>query len=350
MATILILGAGVMGTAISIPLSDNKHEVHLVGTHLDGDIIKRINQTGKHPNLQSPIPTNIKAFPIEELHKAAEGADLVILGVNSLGIKWAAHSLLEVLHPQLPVILLTKGLAGRDERIHILPEIFRSELPRAWRDKISIMAIGGPSIAGELAARHQTSAVLTGYDREQLPSFVKLMRTSYFHPSISSDFVGVEVSVGLKNLYALGLGIVCGWPQRAGNEFIEPLHNLSAAMFTQSLFEMAYLAEELGGSRDTVFSIAGIGDLYVTCQGGRNFRMGRLIGSGISYHEAKSQYFPQDSIEGGELAFAIDETIRKFTMDGFLSPQRIPLLLILLDVVVRGSGFMPDIGSFFFGG
>jgi len=78
MANIVILGAGLMGTAISVPLSDNGHRVRLVGTHLDSDIIEEIHETRVHPRLRTRVADSLEPYTWDRLGEAMEGVDLVV--------------------------------------------------------------------------------------------------------------------------------------------------------------------------------------------------------------------------------------------------------------------------------
>lgn len=343
MSRILVLGAGVMGTAITVPLADNGHEVRLVGTHLDTDIIEEIHDSHRHPKLRSPVPNGVRPFTIQQLREAFEDIDLVILGVNSLGVRWAAETLSPFLQPGAEVLSLTKGLDGDGERLLLLPEVFQETLPQSTADKVKIAAIGGPSIAGELAARRHTSIVVTGHDKDFLTSIQKILNTDYYHVDVDTDVIGVEVSVGLKNLYAIGVGIVQGiFAAEDKQTDRDALHNLEGALFTQSINESTYLVDWLGGHRETVYSLAGVGDLYVTCQGGRNSKMGRYIGMGMTYEQARDIYMVDETIEGAEIAMAIDETLRLILRKGELDPDRIPLLMSLCDLICRNERFDPE--------
>jgi glycerol-3-phosphate dehydrogenase (NAD(P)+) len=131
MAKIVILGAGLMGSAFSVPLADNGHLVHLVGTHLDGDIIEEIHQSHIHPRLRTRLAETVQPYTWDRLGEALAGADMLVLGVNSLGVEWAAERLAPLLKPGLPVVALTKGLAGDGQKLTNLPELFRSGL-RCW--------------------------------------------------------------------------------------------------------------------------------------------------------------------------------------------------------------------------
>ncbi|NIS79238.1 MAG: glycerol-3-phosphate dehydrogenase [Anaerolineales bacterium] len=334
MANIVILGAGVMGTAISTPLADNGHRVHLVGTHLDTDIIEEIHQNRFHPKLRTPVANDVHPFTHLDLDLAMQDVDLVILGVNSLGISWAAEQLSTVLPPETPVVAVTKGLAGDGEKLHLLPDVFRSGLPADIQPSVQVAAIGGPSIAGELAVRRHTSIVLTGRDEEHLDKIAALFRTPYYHIWTSTDMVGVEVCVALKNLYALAIGMVRGLLELEGLANNDAaMHNLAAAIFAQGLWESAFLVQLMGGELSNVYSLAGAGDLFVTSVAGRNVRMGRLLGLGEKYKKAKEQHFPDDTVEGAELAIAIGDTIEHMLDRGKLETKHIPLMRKMIHII-----------------
>lgn len=348
MAKVVILGAGMMGTAVTIPLGDRGHDVHLVGTHLDSDIIEEIHERRYHPRLRAHVDESVKPYTYAGLEEALQGADLVVLGVNSQGIDWAAKMLAPILKPPIPVLALTKGLAGDGEMIRLLPDVFLSGLSAASRDHVRIAAVGGPSIAGELAARRHTCIVITGTDQALLDSIAEIFRTPYYHIWTSTDVVGVEVSVALKNLYSLAVGCVQGLLEKEGSsEGGALMHNLAAAIFAQGLWEMSYLIEFLGGSKVNVASLPGAGDLYVTSQGGRNMRMGRYLGLGMMYHEAKAAYLPDDTIEGAELAFAIGPTIENIVNRGILDKSKLPLMLTMVNALCHEAPIEFPWGDFF---
>ena len=329
---IVVLGAGVMGTAFTMPIADNGHEVHLVGTHLDGDIIEEIHETGVHPRLRSRVSDRVTPHPIAGLAEAIRDSDLVVLGVNSHGVAWAAQVLGPLLPPRVPVVMLTKGLHGDGDALRVLPEFFRSRLPNGRAT--NVMAIGGPCIAGELAARRHSSVVLSGRDPVALRALAQALRGPYYHVWTSTDLTGVEVCVALKNLYALAVGLVIGLLEQEGIASNGAhMHNLAAAIFAQGLYETAYLVRLMGGRVESVYTLPGAGDLYVTCQGGRNSRMGRLLGLGMSYARAKAEHMPNESVEGAMLAEAIGDTVRAMIRTGALDAGQIPLMLRVIDIV-----------------
>jgi len=230
--------------------------------------------------------------------------------------------------------MLTKGLTSDGQRIRILPDMLREGLPGDHRDRANIAAVGGPSIAGELASRRQTCVVFAGTDPSLLNELRDMLSTRYYHIWTSTDLIGVEVCVALKNAYALGVGLVQGWLETEGESGNGAgMHNLAAALFAQGLWEMSYLVGVMGGKPESVLSLPGAGDLYVTSQGGRNSRMGRLLALGMSYQEACESYMPGETVEGAEVLMQIDSTIDGMVGSGELDGERISLLRKLAEIV-----------------
>ncbi len=350
MANIVILGAGVMGSAFSMPLTDNGHSVRLVGTHLDTDIIEEIHESHVHPRLGSRLNDSVLPFTYDRLDEALVGADLVVLGVNSLGVDWAASMLGPLLPPGFPLLFLTKGLAGSGDALQTLPHRLAAGLPDELRRDVRLNAVGGPSIAGELAERRHTCVVVTGSDIALINRLAGFMRTPYYHVWTSTDLIGVETCVAMKNVYALAVGLVGGMLEKDGvasNNAV--MFNVAAGLFAQGLWEIAYMVDVMGGDRRSVYSLPGAGDLYVTSMGGRNARMGRYLALGTPYSEAKRAYMPDDTIEGAQLAQSIGPTVEAMMAAGTLDGDAVPLLRTMIDIVCHDAPVSIPWDNFFAG-
>ncbi len=348
MANVVVLGAGVMGSAFTMPLADNGHTVSLVGTHLDADIVEEIHETRVHPRLKSRLRDAVTPYTYDRLGEVIQNADLVVVGVNSLGIDWAGEMLRPVLPPGVPLLFLTKGLAGEAGRLELLPHKLRSRLTAAQQATTPLVAVGGPSIAGELAEERDTCVVLTGSDAALVTRLATMLRTRYYHVWPSTDMVGVETCVAMKNLYALAVGCVGGLLARdgkAGNDAV--MFNLAAAIFAQGLWETAYLVDYMGGQQRSVFTLPGAGDLYVTSMGGRNSRMGWHLGQGVAYSVAKRDFMPDDTIEGAQLAQAIGPTVENLVAAGKLDAAALPLALTMIDIVCHDAPVVFPWDAFF---
>jgi len=308
------------------------------GDHLDGHIIEEIHESHTHPKLRSPVPEIVKPYPIAGLEEALWGVDLVFRGVNSLGIEWAAELLGPLLAGDVPIVALTKGLVGDGHNLYLLPDVLRKGLPATYRGEVRMAAICGPSIAGELATRRHTGIVITGSDQTLLDEVASILRTPYYHVWTSTDVIGVEVSVAFKNVYALGVGMVQGLLEKEGmDDGGDVMQNMAAAFFAQGLCEIAYLVDHMGREAENIYGLPGAGDLYITCMGGWNMRMGRMLGLGMRYEEAKMQYMADDTVEGVELALSIGDTIEAMIKRGDLEGAALPLLRTVIDIVCHDA-------------
>ncbi len=347
MAEIAILGAGVMGSAMAVPAGARGHRIALVGTHLDEDIVRSVVGNGHHPRLGLALPETVTAHHWTEFGVVmAEDPDLLILGVASAGVEWAIARIVESVRRPLPVLMITKGLAPAGDTIEVLPAIVRREVKARCGLDLPVMAVGGPCIAGELAARRDTSVVVTGDDPALLAQIIGVLGAGFYHAHPSDDMVGVEVCAAFKNFYALAVGWAAGRLEREGRGRNGALmHNLAAGLFTQALAEMAILAETLGGRRETVAGLAGAGDLYVTCLAGRNSRMGRLLGLGSIYSEAKATHMAEDTVEGAELALTLGPTLERMLDLGRLPADRMPVLHAVIDAVCHDRPMAIDFAA-----
>jgi len=327
MSVITIVGAGMMGTAMCWPLVDNGHTVRLVGTPLDGEIIQSIQHSRFHPTLQREVPPQIEAYDVTNLAQAVPGSDLIIGGVSSFGVEWFAQVAGPHLCPEIPVLSVTKGMQDHpDGQLEILPSVLDRLLPEDRRGKISLNAIGGPCIAHELAARRQTAVVFTGPDAAVLAHLRELLATPYYHIWTSTDLVGVETCAALKNAYALAVGLAVGMMEAAGPDGLANMYNPQAALFGQSVYEMRCLLRALGGGEANVAWLPGAGDLYVTVFGGRTVRLGKMLGQGISFTEAR-RILAGVTLESVEIATRVARALHKLAARNLLRLEDFPLLL-----------------------
>jgi glycerol-3-phosphate dehydrogenase (NAD(P)+) len=350
MSTIAILGSGVMGSALTFPLADNGHDVRLVGTHLDRDIVDSIRATGVHPGLARQLPGSVRPYQVDDVEAAFDGAEVVLSGVNSFGVRWAGQRLASLLEPGMLVIAIAKGMvAGEDGTLRILPDVLAEQVPAALRARVGWAAIGGPSIAGEVAARRDTCVVFTGRDQAALDRLAATFRTAWYHVWTSTDLVGVEVSAAMKNCFGLGVGLAEGVLERLGEgDSPDRNHNFEAALFAQGALETSQMVRLLGGRPETPHGLAGVGDLYVTCTGGRNVRAGGLVGRGLRFSEARAR-MGDITLEGAAAIQVIGGALPKLTDRGIVAPDDFPLLRHLHGIVALDQPLRIPWSAFFGG-
>jgi len=336
MPMVVIAGAGVMGTAFTFPLVDAGCRVRLVGTPLDEQHIEVMKNGQVHPRLGTAIDDSVEIYYASQLGEALRAdVDLVVIGVSSAGIGWAIENLGPLVRTTMPILLLSKGLTVEDGHILSLPEKVQRGLAKTGVPEAMVGGVGGPCIAGELAGRRHTSVVVSFTDQTLVDRIVPLLQTEYYHVAQSSNLTGVEGCAALKNLYALGIGAPQGMLERKGEKEKKVLmHNLASALFSQAIQEMAVFEQVFSGGVNSAYGLAGAGDLYVTCQAGRNSRMGRLLGMGMRYSEAKKKHMADDTIEGAELATAIGPAVKQMFGDGRLDKREFPLAEAIIAAVV----------------
>ena len=339
MSTVTILGAGVMGSAMCLPVADKGHAVRLVGTHLDTGIIDSVKATGRHPKLNVLLPDTVRAFHHEEFAAAlGTNTDLIVLGVSSAGVGWAIDRLCEALKAPVPVVMITKGMQPEESFLTALPDHVAVNVKRRAGLDLSVAAIGGPCIAGELAVRRHTGTVITARDVELAEKLCAMLETEYYHPRVSADVIGVEICAAFKNFFAIGVGWAAGHQEKmAPTENRAFNHNAAAILFDQAIRELMILVRAHGGTEQSVWGMPGAGDLYVTCQAGRNSRLGNNLGRGLTYSETKAGPMKGDTIEGAELGVAVATTLRTMMREGVLDAASLPLTSALLDALTQDA-------------
>ncbi len=350
MTEIAIVGAGLMGTAVAWPLADNGHRVRLVGTHLDGDIISSCRERSYHPRLKRTLPEGVTPYYVEEISQALNGVEIIVSGVNSLGVHWIGRTLGPYLQPGQLIIAVTKGLeADEAGNLFILPDVLASELPEDIRDRVTLAAIGGPCIAGELAGRRQSCVVFGCPDREAVERLAATFRTPYYHVWTTTDLLGLELGAAFKNAYTLGVGLAAGLMEKSGgiDKAGAHMYNLAAALFGEGCTEIARLMDVLGGTRPFSYGLPGAGDMYVTCQGGRTVRLGRLLGMGHTFAEGR-EIMAGETLEAAEIITEMGKALPLMQERGVIGPAELPLLRELINIVVHGQTFDPAVLDAFF--
>lgn len=331
---ITIIGSGMMGSALAFPARENGHEVRLVGTILDNDIIDTCKKTNRHPKFEKDFPDGVKFYFFEQMEEAVLGADFIIGGVSSFGVDWFLEEVLEKINPNIPVISVTKGLICLDDGSLIT-------YPDYWEGKLkekgiirSINAIGGPCTSYELVYHDQTEVAFCGKDKKVLSIIKNALSTSYYHISLTSDVIGLESAVALKNGYALGVAMTIGLCERANGENCGLHYNSQAGAFYQAQREMKKLLKIQGASEDC--ESIGIGDLYVTVYGGRTRLIGILLGQGLSYEDALKK-LNGVTLESLVVSRRVAKAIQIKAKNGEIDIKDFPLIMHVNDVIENGK-------------
>ncbi len=341
MSNILIIGAGSMGTAFSFPCSDNGHSVSIVGTHLENDFIDQIKSSKKHPILNCEISKNVTFSKFEKLKEEInKKIDLIVIAVVSKGIEWASVELSKVMKNNVPILILTKGLSIHNDNYEVLAHKMERMLKKNGVKETNISAAGGPCLAKELANKAHTSVVFANNDIKVAEQISKLVSTDYYHVSTSNDVIGLETCAAIKNIFSMAVGASQGLCDSIKSKEKNYL-NTAAALIQESIYEMIIFVEKLNGKKETVIGLAGIGDLYVSADGGRNSKMGEYLGQGMKFKDAKKTKMSNITVEGADLALEIGAKVKKD-----FDIKTLPLMISMINTICEEKPLKVDWKNF----
>lgn len=276
--SIAVLGAGSWGSALALTAAHAGRNVRLWGR--SQGVVDEINSAHRNTRYLGEIDLPVEVIASSNLAEAVADAGCVLMVTPSTTIWEMARRLNCVLGRGVPVIVCAKGVELGSGKL--MSEVAGEELPGH-----EIGALSGPTFADETAKRMPTAVTIasnfnvstdTG-DNDILAARVAVsLGTETFRPFISDDVIGVEIGGAVKNVLAILCGMVIGAGFAA---------NTRAALITRGLDEMKALAEAVGGRRETVTGLAGIGDLILTCSStqSRNLSFGMQLGQGIARDE-----------------------------------------------------------------
>ena len=266
---ITVLGSGGWGTAVALLLHNNGHAVTL-WSH-DAKKAETLAQNRENPLLPNVrIPDGISVTNDLTCLKTAE---LVVFASPSFALRGTANKAAPYLAPDTLLVSLTKGV---EEGTHLrMSEIIRAETG----GRCPVAVLSGPSHAEEVALALPTGCVAAAEDQRVAETVQQAFMNDVFRVYTHDDVVGVELAGALKNVAALCCGVCDG----AGLG-----DNTKALLMTRALSEISRLAETMGGRKETLAGLAGVGDLIVTCTSlhSRTRRCGILIGQGKTPEEA----------------------------------------------------------------
>jgi glycerol-3-phosphate dehydrogenase (NAD(P)+) len=273
MRTIAVLGAGSWGTALSVHLAKQGHQVRLWGRDrwlVDEMRVRRVNATYL---ADVTLPKGVSVTG--DLEEALSHADFVVSAVPSHGSRAVLRAAAPHIKAGATMVSATKGLEA--ESLLRLTEVISEEVGPAH----PVVALSGPSFAIEVAHELPTAVVVASSHPGAIDLVQTEFRGPYFRLYGSDDVIGVEIGGALKNVIAIAAGVVEG---------LGLGHNALAGLITRGLAEMTRVACAAGGRRETLAGLSGLGDLVLTCTGdlSRNRRVGIELAHGRQLDEILS--------------------------------------------------------------
>ena len=301
---IAVLGAGSWGTALSMLLGRNGHQVKLWDR--DAGHLQDIAATRENRRYLPGIPVPGNVTPVADLSEALRDSDYVLAVVPSAGFRDALQHTRAHLGNRFNLIWASKGLEpGSGKFLH---QIVDEELP----GHSAIAALSGPSFAAEVARGLPTAVTVASKNSDYAAAAAALFHCSRFRAYTCEDVIGVELGGSIKNVLAIAAGISDGLGYGA---------NARAALITRGLAEIMRLGICLGGQRETFMGLAGVGDLVLTCTDdqSRNRRLGLALGRGVPLEKAVADI--GQAIEGLHTARELDALARRHGVEMPITEQ-----------------------------
>lgn len=273
MAKVSVLGAGSWGTALSLLLRKNGHEVTLWSA-LEDEVrmlCEKREHESKLPGVRLPEDMKITA----DLEDSLQDPDVAVLAVPSPFTRSTAHRMAPFVKKGQIIVNVAKGV--EEHTLMTLSEIISEEIPQA-----DVCVLSGPSHAEEVGKGLPTTCVVSAEKRETAEYLQGIFMSPVFRVYTTPDILGVELGGALKNVIALAAGTADGLGYG---------DNTKAALITRGIAEISRLGTKMGARAETFYGLSGIGDLIVTCASvhSRNRKAGYLMGKGYTMQEAMDE-------------------------------------------------------------
>lgn len=259
-----VVGAGAWGTALANMLAKINNEKIIIWAR-ETEVVDQINNESQNkvflPNIK--LEKNIEAT--EDINKVV--AQYIFYATPSQHFESILISHKKAINYNSQVVICSKGIEIKNG--FLLGNIYK----KVFSDD-NYLILSGPSFANEVAKALPAALVLASEDVKNSIKLAQVISSRNFRLYVSEDVVGVQLGGAIKNIYAIGAGIVKG---------LNYGENARAAYLTRSIAEMVKICLVLGGKKESIFGLSGIGDVFLTCnsEASRNFILGKSIGEGL---------------------------------------------------------------------
>ena len=278
---VTILGCGAYGNALGLTFLNNNNSV-TIWSKFQNEVDEF---SSKYKNINYTI----------NLEKSIRKSDLIIIAIP---VEFFSDTVMELknYYDNQDIVVASKG-------IDVNSYFFAYEIIINILGDIPIGVISGGSFAIDMANKKVLGLTLgTKYDRIR-DKIKNSLECSFVKIQYNSDILGVSVCGAIKNVIAIGCGILDGAGYPESTKFL---------FLTESMYEIKYIIHSLGGSASTILSYAGIDDIMMTCTSdkSRNYTFGKMIGNNSS-NDLIDEYKKNTTIEGLGSSMAIYKLIKK---------------------------------------
>ncbi len=327
---IAVLGAGNMGTALAQTLAGNGHQVAM--WDFFPDVVEDIRKRRKNRRFLPGLRLHPGICAVESAQECVSDASLVIVSVPSSFVRATLVQALPTLGTRAVLLNVAKGFSPGTR--HSMLSLFERLAPGH-----ACAHLAGPCIANEIAGGLPTAIVIASTDLLAAKRVATWFSGQLFYPSTTTDVMGATLGGILKNVYAVLLGCLSGLSR--------PSRNLEASILSACIHEMASIAIAHGGKAQTLYGLAGLGDLIATgfSPDSHNRQLGQRLASGMSVVEIEKNlgWLPEGArattavcalAKDGGLRAPLAEWVRRVLAG---APPSLDGLLRVLRVSTQGS-------------
>ena len=305
---VTILGTGAYGLALSKILVENNNEVVMWTTFEEEK--KELLETKKSSKLKN-FKLDEKVEITTDLEESINNSKLIVIAIPTAFITDVCKKLNKYIKPNQHICIASKGI--EQETGLFIHDVIKKQIKTKY-----IGAISGPSFAVDLVKKVPIGLAVASKSKRTLNIIREAFSNDHFKLYPTNDIIGIEICGAVKNIIAIASGMIDGMGYPISTQ---------ALFITHSLHDIKSLIYALGGSKKTVLSFAGFGDILLTCTSdkSRNYTFGKLIGSNAPKEEI-NEYKNNMTVEGLYTLKSIYKLINKKRIN-------IPTINIIYNIV-----------------
>lgn len=311
---VAIIGTGAYGMALASIFYDNKCSIKMwTNSEEERNLLLK---EGKSDKVDFVIPKDIVIST--DMKEVVDKANLIMIAIPAKFLDTTSKELKKYYNSKQVVCIASKGIEQHTCRF--LYDVIRDNIRTS-----NIAIISGGTFAVDIVYKVPIGLTLATKSNYAKDAVIKGMRNDYVKLRHTRDVIGTEICGAIKNVIAISSGILdgMGYPISTSSMFI-----------TESLHDIKDLIKALGGSKKTILSFAGFGDLLLTCTSvkSRNYTLGKIIGEGKSKEEI-DKYIESTTIEGLYTLMSIRKLIKNKKI-------KMPIIDLTYDIIINGKS--PD--------
>lgn len=311
---IAMVGVGAYSTALTLMLSKKENNNILMWTE-NLEIAEEFSKTHKvnkiFPDLELPFNVNVT----NSYEEVLKDASLIFIAVAAKYVKSVCDGLKPYYKNHIPICIASKGI--EESTGSFLSNIVKNEL-----DTENVAVLSGPTFAIDMVNNEPIALALAGTNDETIQIVKENLANDTLKLRECNDLIGIQICGSIKNVIAIAAGMIKG---------LGYTESTLAFLINESLHDIKYLIDELGGDKKTVLSYAGVGDLLLTCTStkSRNFSFGYTVGSTKDPEKIK-EFLENNTVEGYYTLSSIYKLVKTNHIN-------LPIINLIYDIIMNGK-------------